>query len=281
MMSDDFDASDFQLIEGMDCLKLEFVQKPELEKPDLAVLKAAGFKSAGRGPVWPQFRSWEPGWHPWFINQGEAEQLLADLPRLTAFYELLERHPSLYDTRASAEIPFLPTQFPDRPLKPDDLDWQPLLPPPLTGYDAFKATSAQLEQLQMLKRQRGREMEFDCNMVPAASFNENGRPCLARIGLLVERPSGFVFDAEIMSGTLTPSEAAGRSLITSLLKAKALPETLFIAGSRYQPALQPLCDELQIKLCPVSSLPLLDEAVTSLANHLASAMGFGSPGQKL
>ena len=66
------DEPDLACAEGIDCLKLEFVPKRELEKEDLAVLQAAGFKPAGRGSVWPQFRAAEPGWHPWFINQAEG-----------------------------------------------------------------------------------------------------------------------------------------------------------------------------------------------------------------
>ncbi|HEV2692344.1 MAG TPA: hypothetical protein VG347_05560 [Verrucomicrobiae bacterium] len=256
------------MIEGMDCLKLELVPKRELGKNDLSVLKAAGFKPDGKGAVWPQFRSWEPGWQPWFINQTEAEQLLADLPRLTAFYELFERYPKLYDERPMTEIPFLPARLPDRPLKPDDLDWQPLLLPPLAGFDPFQASTKHYEELRSLKQQPGREVEFECTMIPAASFHENGRPCLARVGLLVERPSGLVSGTELMSGTVKPGEAAGSMLMKSFLKARALPETIFIAGTRFQPVLQPLCDELNIKLCPVSSLPLLEEAVASLAGFM-------------
>ena len=85
MFGDTPDPGDFNNADGMDCLKVEFVSKRELWKEDLAGLKAAGFKPAGNGPVWPQFRSSEPGWHPWHINQAEADQLVADLPRLTAF----------------------------------------------------------------------------------------------------------------------------------------------------------------------------------------------------
>jgi hypothetical protein len=127
MFAEESDPLDANVADGMDCLKVEFVPKRELDKDDLAVLKAAAFKPAGRGCVWPQFRSSEPGWHPWYIHQTEAEQLLADLPRLTAFYRLFEKHTGLFDDRAPTEIPFLPGALPSRLLTPEDLDWRPLL----------------------------------------------------------------------------------------------------------------------------------------------------------
>ena len=124
------DPEDLNTADGMDCLKLEFVPKRELWKEELAMLKVAAFIPAGKGSVWPQFRSAEPGWLPWRINQTEAGQLRVDFPRLTAFCRLFEEHPELFGERASTEIPFLPVALPDRPLTPKDLDWRP---PPVTA----------------------------------------------------------------------------------------------------------------------------------------------------
>jgi len=68
ILANPHEIGDFNGIEGLDALKLEFVHKRELVKADLAAPEAAGFKPKGKGCVWPQFRSAEPGWLPWFIN---------------------------------------------------------------------------------------------------------------------------------------------------------------------------------------------------------------------
>ncbi len=268
MLSDTPDPEDFNSADGMDCLKVELVPKRELWKEDLAALKAAAFKPAGKGSVWPQFRSAEPGWLPWHINQTEASQLLADLPRLTAFYKLFEEHPQIFDGCAPAEIPFVPVILPDRPLTPRDLDWRPLLPSPPTGFDPFQTPAGQREKLRALKRAPGTACEFDCSLLPGGSFLENGRPCFGRISLLVEQQRGLVVGMGVQSGALTPGEAAGRGLVDALLLAGQLPEKIIIGGSRLQPVLQPLCDELQIQLWPASSLPALDEAVAALSQQM-------------
>lgn len=263
------DPEDLNNADGIDCLKLEFVPKRELWKEDLAVMKAAAFKPAGKGAIWPQFRSSTPGWHPWHITQAEANQLLADLPRLTTFYKLFEQHPDLYDDRDAIEIPFLPEPLPDRPLTPEDLDWRPLLVPPLTGFEPFQPSGADLEKLRALERQPGLECEFDCTMLPGGSFVEDGRPCFGRFALLVEKRRGLVIGMDVASGALTPGEAAGRTLVKALLMGKSLPGRILIGGSRLQPVLQPLCDELKIELQPAPSLPALEEAVESLRQHMA------------
>lgn len=255
-------------IEGMDCLKLELVPKRELEKADLAVLKAAAFKPVGKGVVWPQFRSSEPGWHPWPIHQTEAEQLLADLPRLTAFCRLFEKHPELFDGRSAMEIPFLPTVLPARPFMPQDLEWRPFLSPALVSPEPFQATAGQLEKLRALKTLPGLACEFDCTMLPGGSFIEQGRPCFGRFALLVEQRQGMVVGMSVESGASPLGEAAGRSLVDALLKAGHLPEKIFIGGARLQPVLQPLCAALNIQLQTAASLPLLEEALESLGAEM-------------
>lgn len=270
------DPEDLNNVDGMDCLKVEFVPRRELRKEDLAVLNAAAFKPGGRGSVWPQFRSSAPGWHPWHIDQTEADQLLTDLPRLTAFCRLFEQHPGLLDNHPLAEIPFLPVTLPDRPLAPEDLDWRPLVPPPAAGLEPFQASDKELETLGSFKSAPGLECEFDCTVMPGGSFYENGRPCFGRISLLVEKQHGTVVGMDVQSGALAPGEAAGRSLVKALLMAGTLPKNIVVGGARLQPVLQPLCDKLKIGLSPVSSLPLFDEAIEALSHQML--MTAGAPG---
>ncbi|HEX4351141.1 MAG TPA: hypothetical protein VH251_12175, partial [Verrucomicrobiae bacterium] len=86
---------------------------------------------------------------------------------------------------------------------------------------------------------------------------------------MVETQRGLVLGSSIQGGALNPGLAAGRGLAESLLQAGSLPGKIFIGGSRFQKALQPLCDELQIQLLPMSSLPALEEAVASLSQHMS------------
>jgi hypothetical protein len=181
---------------------------------------------------------------------------------------MFEEHPDLFDKRAVTEIPFLPAAMPDRALSPKDLDWRPLLPPPVIGIDPFQAPADKLEKLRALKRAPGTAFEFDSSLLPGGSFLENGRPCFGRISLLVEQKRGLVLGMSVQSGALTPGEAADRGLVEALLKAGQLPDKIFIGGSRLQPVLQPLCDALQIQLWPASSLPALEAAIAALSRQM-------------
>jgi len=56
-------------MEEMDFLKVDFCLKGELQPPDRQTLANAGFKSPGRGHVWPRFVSLTPGWYPWYPDE--------------------------------------------------------------------------------------------------------------------------------------------------------------------------------------------------------------------
>ena len=269
VLEDDFDPEDLNAAEGMDCLKLEFGLKRELVKEDLAVLKAAGFKPAGKGCCWPQFRSTTPGWHPWHINQAEAELLLQDLPRLIAFCRLFEKHPAMYEGRSSADLPFLPEKLPDRPLTLADLDWRPCLRLPEPPLSPFIATKEDLDRLQRLPRSAGLALEFDSALAPGASLIEDGRPCFGRMALLVESRVGIVMGAEVTPGGVAPGISTGEAFVSLLLKSPQLPSKLMIRNPRWGPVLEGVCGALGIEIRVAKKLPALEAALSDLQRFMA------------
>ena len=258
--------ADLDAMEGMDCLKVELISKRFMLKEDLNLLKTLNFKPAGKGLVWPQFQSTAPGWLPWFIDQTEAEQLLADIPRLTKFHELFCRNPGLFKNRLDDKIPMLPNPMPDRPLVEADLEWRSFLSIP-APYEPFRASDQQLTQLKSLKREPKVSWEYGCKIMPG-SVLENGRPCFGRVSLIVEHQRGLVLGNELSLATAPLSESVGQGLATALVKNGFLPGKLLIDDLRLEPILQPFCAALQIKLLLAYDLDFLTEATDSLADFM-------------
>jgi len=183
----------------------------------------------------------------------------------------LEENPELFDDRAVTEIPFLPAQMPARALRPDDLEWRPVVHLPETSQ-AFHPSTEDVERLLKLQRSPGAVFEYASTLMPGASFIEQGRPCFGRLSLLVETGGGMIVGTEFGSGAVAAGEAAGRDLVKGLLKAGVLPEKLMIGGSQLQPVLAPLCEALHIKLRAASRLPALDQAMEALTQRFAGGM---------
>ncbi|MBX3735025.1 MAG: hypothetical protein KF791_20810 [Verrucomicrobiae bacterium] len=273
-LSEDLDPHDFSALEEMDCLKVEFVPRRELAKEDLAVLKTAGLKPAGKGRLWPQFRSTIPGWHPWHIDQAEADQLLRDLPRLTAFLKLLKSNPSLFEERSDGELPFLPASLPGRPLALDDLNWRKCIRLPDPPLSPYVPPQSEMDPLRSLPRTRQLVVEFDSALMPGASFRENGRPCFGRVALLVESVNGIVIGGKASSGAMHPGDAAGAALVSLLRQAPVLPSMLVLRNPRWRPVVEGVCGALGIEVRMAKRLPALDEALA----HLERSMADGGSG---
>jgi len=269
VLDDDFAPDDLNTVEGMDCLKVEFVPRRELVKEDLAVLNAIGFKPAGRGSRWPQFRSSIPGWHPWHIDQAEADQLLRDLPRLIAFFRLFEGNPSMFKRRSAHELPFLPAELPDRPLGLDDLDWRSCMRLPDPPLSPFTPTQDELDRLRKLQCTPGLVYEFDSALMPGASFIEEGRPCFGRMALLVESRSGTVIGAQVKPGGVAPGAATGSAFVSLLLQSPRRPSRLLLRNPRWPPVVEGVCGALGIEVRMAKRLPALEEALSHLGRFMA------------
>jgi len=251
----------------MDALKVELVRKNELRREDLSLLKAVDFKPERQGTVWPQFQSVEPGWQPWFIDQPEAEQLLVDLPHLTAFTAFFRDHSNLFHDRPPTEIPFLPSPMPSRPLEAGDLEWRTLMASP-EKLGPFKPTDEQLAQLRKLDRKNRIAVEYGSRLIMSGGVLEKGRPCFTRINLLVKHDNGIVLGFDLSLATIPFAECAGAGLVKTLVNGGFLPGKLLIDDERLVPVLGILCDVLKMDMVLRQELECLAEAKASLDNFM-------------
>ncbi|HXV82992.1 MAG TPA: hypothetical protein VEG60_24265, partial [Candidatus Binatia bacterium] len=66
------DSPDFAYSQS--CLTAWFGDRRDLDKTDLKVVKELGLKFRG-SDTWPQFRSMQPGYIPWYLSESEAKFL--------------------------------------------------------------------------------------------------------------------------------------------------------------------------------------------------------------
>jgi len=251
----------------MDCLKIEFLSQGEIPAGDLNLLTAVGFNPVGQGKVWPQFQSCQPGYVPWHINQAEAEELLADIPRMIKFCALFRRCPDLFEAHERVGIPYLPNPTPDRPLKIEDLDWQPLIVPPET-INSFEIDPASLIKLRKLRRAKA-AYEYGTGVM-GCNVLEQGRFCYVRASLLIDHQQGSILCHHLYCAGEPFEQSAGGWLAKFLIERGELPKALFIADPRLLIVLGPFCEALGIDLKLLKELPLLAEAMASLDKFMAT-----------
>jgi len=90
-----YDPEDYPLPEEIFIipqLQLQFVSRADLTDRDLEPIRACGFRFRGAGN-WPLFRSFRPGFHPWYLEPGEVRFLACCLEQLLEMAPRIHRDP--------------------------------------------------------------------------------------------------------------------------------------------------------------------------------------------
>jgi hypothetical protein len=82
MQSGKIDVGDPDVLHLQNCLVASFQDRERLQREDLQVIKKLCLKFRGRN-AWPQFRSYLPGYVPWFLTKDEARFLAIALQQAT------------------------------------------------------------------------------------------------------------------------------------------------------------------------------------------------------
>ena len=75
-------------------LQASFEDRDLLEREDRAIIRQLGFKFRGR-QAWPMFRSYRPGFFPWFVESDEVETLICALDQILDVAPRLKEDPFL------------------------------------------------------------------------------------------------------------------------------------------------------------------------------------------
>jgi hypothetical protein len=257
-----------------DAIKVEFTPKRELWKEDHAALQAVGYTpTVKRGRVWPVFRSLVPGGFPWHITQAEADTLLFALPRVAAVARLVREHPEVWEQHLDGDIAFLPDDFDPAAgeLRGEQLDWQPMIPPPepqpeLVSYDEPTRT-----RLLNLSQAKGFHLELDLGYSTMAVAAVE-RPRFPKLGMAVDRASGFIGGLRLSEITdLDGAATLGMVLLNALTQSGHRPETIRVQRSRVAAMLSGVAKELGIPVHLDPELAELNSARQSMEKRFNSA----------
>jgi hypothetical protein len=240
-------------------LQVSYSNREQVEKEDRAIIQQLGLKFRGKHD-WPIFRSFVPGYYPWFLEADEArflsialEQLLEVAPRVKQDPNLLDPY---HDERYLIRIPH-PQQ--------DKLVWSEEYIPIYEAKPQSVAADKDKPWMKPLKGiQRKRVIaELDVFMIPNALQTGESRPFFPYIlTIAIQRPQNLL-GFRIL--TPEPSLAAMRDELTQQIaeifaEAKVLPREIWIQQQReyLNRALTPLTEELGIKVIETPSLKTLN-----------------------
>jgi hypothetical protein len=249
-------------------LQASFEDREQLDARDRATIKALGLTFRGR-QSWPQFRSYRPGYFPWYLETDEARFLAVALGQLCEVAPRFKADPSLFT------VPDDEHHFVRVPRKEgDSLVWKDkVLHVPFEEkvYLDIPMDTAALNYLRTLLASK-RQVEIDFFMLRARiQENRNERPVMPYALLCVDAQSGMVLDVQLLEAR--PSlEAMWAMLPAQVVQQLATlhlrPAAVRVRSDMLHQMLTPVSNSLGFKLIKRSHLRMLDPAKASLLEYM-------------
>jgi len=258
-------------------VQLSFSEPKFLEKRDRDLLKASGLKFSGNKP---QFRSYRPGFLPWFITLEEARLLihaLAQTLEVTKRFGAQSVEFPMSDGAGEAE-PFLVrvSRNAETSRKEDSkrtgssssvwVDQIQRIPPPDIRPNDFSLDASLLRKLKEIPLST-MQLEADLFIGPGRVGKPNERPMALYMLMLADRHSGMILGFEALGAdpSLDSMYASIPGKIVELLPANnVLPKQIIVRSELLLDLLEPIATELKIQLRQADELPAIDEASASM-----------------
>lgn len=243
-------------------LQAAFEDRNLLRQEDLAVIKSLELKFRGRS-AWPFFRSYVPGYYPWFVSGAEARFLTLCLEQALEMALRLKENPDLLEpiTRGLYLI-----RTPE--VKGAEMAWQdrwetpsptPIMPLPPT----VQISQVSVERLTRLSH-RPVTFQVDVAVAPMTiREKDDPRPYFPYLLTVADDKTGLILGTEFLvpkPSLQTVWEQAPQHLLNIFLRMEVLPGRIEVCSQRVEMLLQPVTDLLSIELVRVPSLPALQEA---------------------
>ncbi len=242
---------------------VELVRLGELTAPDRELLKIMGHPLK-RGTLAPIFRSIRPGYHPWYVTEGEA-RILAECQRaLITICNLLKTNPALYYWDKESVYPMLSR----RGEEGNEQEYRIRL----VDAPDFTLPMPNLATLDEARIQRIRDSRYPFQGVlevdhfyGAGMIGENNqRKACFRVGLAIDAKSGFAYPPEVSLPASSTGEGLTRVVLQAIESACALPREVHVRGGEFKVLLEPLAQALGFSVRVMKSLPALDFAKKQL-----------------
>ncbi|NPV53197.1 MAG: hypothetical protein HPY71_06705 [Firmicutes bacterium] len=246
-----------------------FGSRDELHKRDLEVIKGLGLRFRGHN-AWPMFRSYRPGYYPWFLTSGESRYLAIALEQSLNVATRFREDPEMLK-------PPKPGQYLVRvPLKQDGkILWTDswIEPKPVAKVEVPRAVY--LDSIRIRRALKGAKkvslhVEADLFNLPNPIMDEGDeRPYFPRMVLWVDKGSGLVLKFDLFD--LEEQDPFGESFLRFIETTGMIPSDVHLADRDREAELTPVADAIGTRLVREKRLRALEQA----REGLLATMGAG------
>lgn len=248
------------------CLMADFQDRSQLDKTDHQVIRSLGLTFRG-GNAWPQFRSYIPGYFPWYLTEAEASFLAVALEQAVDVAVRFRDDPHLLDAPDAETYLFRTAKqekgqwvWQDEWLEPEPREEKMLSFEPLdeTRVARIKERLSPSEQVW--------EGDFFHLESPVA---EGLRPYYPRVFVWADARSRYLLGHD-MNRPDEPITPLRDSLMEILEKSEIYPGEIRVRRNEAFELLAPLTTRLGIKLVKAKALPAIEVFRKAIPDYLRS-----------
>jgi hypothetical protein len=228
-------------------LQASFEDRETVEKEDREVMKELGLKFRGRH-AWPAFRSYRPGYAPWFIEAAEARFLYHALEQTLEVAARYRDNPDLLD---GVDDEHFFGRVPEQ--KNGGITWRDeLVPVPEapTRRIEIVVNMGAIDHLKQIKTNIGK-LEVDVFLFPGRIGERGERPYFPYMLFMVDGRSGFIYAAETMQPFPSLDAMWGEvvnKIVITMARQGVRPKQISVQNHFLFQLLESVAEELKIKV---------------------------------
>lgn len=249
-------------------LQASFEDRQMLEPEDLKIIRQFGLKYRGK-QSWPMFRSYRPGYVPWFTNNEENRFLVHIIEQTLHVAERVKENPKFLEKVSEkkffARIPETVN---------GELIWKDgtiAVPPPPPPFDInIMIDRDTIEKIRNILPGDA-EFETDLFLFPSFIGPKGKRPLAAYMLLMVDKSSGIILGQKLLQAEAGLEKMWGglpQEVCDMLVVLEDRPAQLNVQSDLLFQLLPSIMDVLDIELVQVANLTSLEEAKTSLIQYM-------------
>lgn len=245
------------------CLTAWFGDRNDLQQADLKVVRELGLKFRGSN-VWPQFRSLQPGYLPWYLTESEAEYLALSVKQAREVALCLDTDPNWLS--APGKNHYLVRVPVDRE---GGWSWEShwLKPAPMakTTVRSYPLDEVRLRRIKNAGKTRQGIWEVDSFYMPTPVEGEE-RPYFPYSILCADHESGFILGTALAE----PSDWKTKfppCILDCIENNNLLPSALWVRKEELRELFEPLASRLDIEVQLIRKLPAIDQAKRAMLKY--------------
>lgn len=250
-------------------LQASFEDRQMLQPEDLNVIRQLGLTYRGK-QAWPMFRSFRPGFLPWFTDDKENRFLVHILEQTLYVANRVKKNPGFLDQVSDEEffarIPEIINGLPS---------WKngkiAVPPPPRASDIPFLLDRDAIEKLQK-KPMSGTEAEIDLFLLPSYVGSKGKRPFTTYMLLMADHSNGLVTGQDLLQAEGGLEKMWGKvphEVCNMMIKYDERPSRIYVQTSLLFKLLQFIADFLDVDVVQAGRLPAIEEAKISLREFMS------------